>query len=96
MVIRTLKAKRVWMAASAILLCAAFAAPTQAGWTRFSRRQARLASCGPEKTLVRVDTKVCQPNRNRPAFAVYRACCANRRGNVHCKKYPECPRRSLE
>ena len=50
--------------------------------------------CGPRKTLVDLQQKICPATPRRPAVVVNRACCANAKGKVHCKAFPHCPRRS--
>ena len=46
------------------------------------------------QTLVRVDTKMCKPNRFRPTYTLFRACCQKANGRVTCHKYHKCPKHS--
>lgn len=51
-------------------------------------------SCPPNRTLVRLDTRECKPNKFRSAATIKRACCRNSTGKVVCKKFPKCPKQS--
>ena len=70
---------------AALLLCAGLAAPREAAATH---------TCKVSQTLVRVDTKSCKPNRFRPTYTLFRACCQKANGHVSCHSYHKCPKHS--
>ena len=70
---------------AALLLCVGLAAPREAAATH---------TCKVSQTLVRVDTKTCKPNRFRPTYTLFRACCQKANGHVTCHKYHKCPKHS--
>jgi len=51
-------------------------------------------TCGRGQTVARIETKTCPATPRRPAVKVERACCQNKNGSVHCRSFPQCPKRS--
>ena len=95
MLTRTLRGGRLLAAAAMLLLGAGLACPTPAAAKgKWARRQARLASCPHNNSVLRIDSKVCPANKRRPAITVRRACCVNPRGHIMCKQFVPCPPRS--
>ena len=95
MLTRTLRGGRLLAAAATLLLAAGLACPTPAAAKgKWARRQARLASCPHNNSVLRIDSKVCPANKRRPAITVRRACCVNPRGHIACKQFVPCPPRS--
>jgi hypothetical protein len=92
MLTRAARSRPLATTAMAMLLLAGFAMPAQAG--QWLRRQGKLASCGHNKTVVRIDSRTCPGNRHRPAIVLRRACCENPQGNSTCKPFPPCPSKS--
>jgi len=85
---------RLVAGAVAMLLAANLASPPLAAAGKWKFRQARKASCPPNKTLVDLDDKVCPSTPLRNAIVLHRACCENRKGKVRCKPFSPCPKRS--
>jgi len=77
-----------------LLLATAVVPPPVAAAGKWSRRQARLASCPRNRTLARTDTKACPATKRRPAITMRRACCYNPNGRLVCKPFGPCPPRS--
>lgn len=92
MLTRAAWGKPLAKAAMVMVVVAGFVMPAEAG--QWSRRQARLASCGENRSLVRIDTKTCPATKHRPALVLRRACCQNPHGKVMCKPFLPCPPRS--
>ena len=80
---------RMLVVAGALALGSSFAAPRLAS----AAIEASSTECG-RRTMVNIDDKVCPTTKRRPAVVIHRACCANARGKVKCKRFPRCPRRS--
>jgi len=68
--------------------------PPLAAAGKWARRQAKLASCARNRTLARIDTKVCPATKRRPSITMRRACCYNPNGRLGCKPFGPCPPRS--
>ena len=95
MLTRTLKGGRLFAAGAILLLGAGLACPTTAAAKgKWAKRQARLVSCPANKSVLRIDSKVCPATKHRPALTVRRACCVNPNGKVMCKPFAPCPPRS--
>ena len=82
---------RMLVAAGALVLGTGLAVPQLAS---AALEAAQATNCGTGRTVVGVDDKVCPANKRRPTVVVHRACCANHKGKVKCKRFPRCPRRS--
>jgi hypothetical protein len=80
---------KMLVAAGALVLASGFAAPRLAS----AAIEANSTECG-RRTVVNIDDKICPTTKRRPAVVVHRACCANPKGKVKCKRFPRCPRRS--
>ena len=78
-------APTVWLTLLAIGLGVAPAASAGAG---------APPTCGRGQTIAHLDTKTCPPTPHAPAVVVKRACCRNKSGAVHCRSFPQCPKRS--
>jgi len=95
MLTRRLRGGRLLAVAATVLLGAGLACPTPAAAKgKWSQRQAKLASCPHNKSVLRIDTRVCPATKHRPAITMRRACCVNPNGHVMCKAFGGCPPRS--
>jgi len=97
MLTRRLRGGRLLAVAATLLLGAGLACPTPAaakGKGKWSQRQAHLASCPHNKSVLRIDSRVCPATRHRPAITMRRACCVALNGHVGCKAFGGCPPRS--
>ena len=81
------------IAAGALVVGMGLAVPRSAGAT-VRLDDLRADRCGGRKTLVDLQQKICPATQRRPAVVVQRACCANAKGKVTCRRFPHCPRRS--
>jgi hypothetical protein len=86
---RGLSRGRMLVVAGALVLGAGFTAPSIAS----AALEMDSTQCG-RRTVVGIDDKICPSTRRRPAVVIHRACCANAKGKVKCKRFPKCPRRS--
>jgi len=77
--------------AGVLVLGTGFAAPRLAS---AALEAANAMTCGRNRTVVEIDDKVCPSTKRRPAVVIHRACCANAKGKVKCKRFPKCPKRS--
>jgi hypothetical protein len=81
--------------AAALVIGGTFAVPSFANARlTFEERNAKKARCPLQRHLIRIDQKVCPANPRRGPIIVLRACCEDRRGRLHCKKFLKCPKRS--
>jgi hypothetical protein len=84
---------RLVVGAVTLLLAAGLALPSLAS-AGFAERHAKKQTCGRNRTLVDLDTKICPATPRRHSIVLKRACCENRRGRVRCKPFLKCPKRS--
>lgn len=82
-----LRTKVVGLLASTMLL----GTLTAPAWAAFKPER---TDCPGQPEVVRIDEKVCPPTPHRPAILLKRACCVNPAGKVHCRSFPQCPKRS--
>ena len=80
------------IALATVALLTGLANPAEAG--QWANRQARKATCPPNKAMARVEHKTCPATKRRPTIVLVRACCRNARAKVACKPFAPCPVRS--
>ena len=94
MMLRTATRARIIGTVFTLLIANGLASPPLAAAGKWTRRQARLASCARNQTLGRVDTRTCPATKRRPAITMRRACCYKPNGRLACKPFGPCPPRS--
>jgi len=82
------------LAGLALVAVTGLASPPMAAAKGFFEREARHASCPPNKTLRSVEKKICAANPRRGVIVLSAACCVNHKGRVNCKQFQKCPKRS--